>query len=77
MKSVLSKSFVILMVLAVIVAALPSAFAQDATSFRKTFELTVPATEGAFAGVDPSGQTVTWWHNHSGAREERLAELIA
>ncbi|MCQ3932104.1 MAG: hypothetical protein DPW16_16760 [Chloroflexi bacterium] len=76
-KSVLSKSFVILMVLAVIVAALPSAFAQDASSFRKTFELTVPATEGAFAGVDPSGQTVTWWHNHSGAREERLAELIA
>jgi multiple sugar transport system substrate-binding protein/sn-glycerol 3-phosphate transport system substrate-binding protein len=36
-----------------------------------------PATEGALAGVDPRGQTVVWWHNHSGSREEGLAGLIA
>jgi multiple sugar transport system substrate-binding protein/sn-glycerol 3-phosphate transport system substrate-binding protein len=36
-----------------------------------------PATEGALAGVDPRGQTVVWWHNHSGSREEGLATLIA
>ncbi|MBI5929142.1 MAG: ABC transporter substrate-binding protein [Chloroflexi bacterium] len=77
MKSVLSKSFVLLIVLAVLVAVLPSAAAQDSSAFRKTFELTVPATDGAFAGVDPSGQTVTWWHNHSNAREERVNELVA
>jgi multiple sugar transport system substrate-binding protein len=35
-----------------------------------------PATDGELAGVDPSGQTVVWWHNHSGVREERLAEII-
>ena len=29
-----------------------------------------PAAEGAYAGVDPSGQTVVWWHQHSGSREE-------
>lgn len=36
-----------------------------------------PATEGPLAGVDPRGQTVVWWHQHSGSREEGLAELIA
>jgi ABC-type glycerol-3-phosphate transport system substrate-binding protein len=35
-----------------------------------------PAAEGEFAGVDPRGQTVVWWHNHSGSREELLLPLI-
>ena len=35
-----------------------------------------PATEGAYAGVDPSGQTVVWWHNHTGARDEALKVLM-
>ena len=34
------------------------------------------AGEGAYAGVDPSGQTVVWWHQHSGSREEKLLPLI-
>jgi len=52
--------------------------AQDNSGFVKTFDLpTEPATEGPLAGVDPSGQTVVWWHQHSGAREEFLAGLIA
>src|SRR5690606_29790787 len=34
------------------------------------------ATDGELAGVDPSGQTVVWWHNHSGSREEGLKGLI-
>jgi multiple sugar transport system substrate-binding protein/sn-glycerol 3-phosphate transport system substrate-binding protein len=46
--------------------------------FVKTFDLpTEPATEGPLAGVDPSGQTVAWWHNHSGGREEQLNDMIA
>jgi len=36
-----------------------------------------PATEGPLAGVDPRGQKVVWWHNHSGSREEKLLPLIA
>jgi multiple sugar transport system substrate-binding protein/sn-glycerol 3-phosphate transport system substrate-binding protein len=36
-----------------------------------------PAKEGPFAGVDPRGQTVIWWHNHSGGREELLQGMIA
>ncbi len=35
-----------------------------------------PATEGALAGVDPSGQTIVWWHQHSGSREEGLLPMI-
>lgn len=36
-----------------------------------------PATEGPLAGVDPRGQTIVWWHNHSGSREEGLIEMVA
>lgn len=36
-----------------------------------------PATEGELAGVDPRGQTIVWWHNHTGSRNEQLSELIA
>ncbi len=35
-----------------------------------------PAADGELAGIDPSGQTVVWWHNHSGSREERLQVII-
>ncbi|MCD6284880.1 MAG: extracellular solute-binding protein [Anaerolineae bacterium] len=35
-----------------------------------------PATDGPLAGIDPRGQTVTWWHNHSGSREEGLLGMI-
>ena len=42
-----------------------------------TPEPCAPATEGALAGVDPRGQTVVWWHNNSGARQEGLKKLVA
>lgn len=35
-----------------------------------------PATDGELAGIDPSGETVVWWHNHSGVREERLQVIV-
>lgn len=35
-----------------------------------------PATDGEYKGVDPSGQTVVWWHNHTGAREQKLKVLV-
>lgn len=39
-------------------------------------EVCAPATEGELAGVDPRGQTVVWWHNHSGSREEKLQVIV-
>lgn len=35
-----------------------------------------PATDGPLAGVDPRGQTIVWWHNHRGSREEQLLGLL-
>jgi multiple sugar transport system substrate-binding protein/sn-glycerol 3-phosphate transport system substrate-binding protein len=35
-----------------------------------------PSKYGALAGVDPRGQTVTWWHQHSGSREEDLMVMV-
>lgn len=74
----MKKLGVLLIVIAMLAlaAAIPTV-AQDDSGFRPTFELQGPATEGALAGIDPSGQTVTFWHQHSGSREERLNELIA
>ena len=36
-----------------------------------------PVADGPLAGVDPRGQTVLWWHNHTGSRDENLAEMVA
>lgn len=36
----------------------------------------VVATEGPWAGVDPTGVEIVWWHNHTGTREEQLNPLI-
>jgi multiple sugar transport system substrate-binding protein/sn-glycerol 3-phosphate transport system substrate-binding protein len=35
-----------------------------------------PATDGPLAGIDPRGQTVTWWHQHSRSREENLIIMV-
>lgn len=36
----------------------------------------VVATDGPLAGIDPSGVSIVWWHNHSGSRQERLLTLV-
>ncbi len=43
---------------------------------EEVMEPCAPASDGPLAGVDPRGQTVVWWHNHSGSREGRLIEII-
>jgi len=46
--------------------------------YVKTFDLpTKPTTDGAYAGVDPSGATVTYWHNQPGNDQKTLEGLIA
>ena len=57
--------------------AVPAAPAAPAAEAPAAPAAEAPAAEGAYAGVDPSGQTVVWWHQHSGSREEGLLELIA
>ena len=40
-------------------------------------EACAPATEGLLSGVDPRGQTLAWWHQHSGSKGEALAALVS
>ncbi|MCB9437750.1 MAG: extracellular solute-binding protein [Anaerolineales bacterium] len=76
MKSAWTKLAIFAVVLSIFVAMVPMTMAQD-DSFRPTFELTGPAADGELAGVDPTGVTFDYWHQHTGAREERLNELVA
>jgi multiple sugar transport system substrate-binding protein len=36
----------------------------------------VVSDSGDFAGIDPSGTSIVWWHNHSDSREEGLATIV-
>jgi hypothetical protein len=49
---------------------------EEPTEEAMAEEPCAPAADGALAGVDPRGQTVVWWHNHSGDREAQLLPLI-
>src|SRR5579871_3533741 len=45
--------------------------------YVKTFALpTKPTTDGAYAGVDPTGATITWWHPHQGARLKAVTDAV-
>ena len=58
--------------------AMPAAPAAEAPAAATEAAAEEAATgEGAYAGVDPTGQTVVWWHQHSGSREENLLLMIA
>lgn len=58
----MSKKFVLLFMLLALLIAVPLV-AQE-------------AEEDPYADVDPSGQTVDYWHQHSGQREEVLQEIV-
>src|ERR1041384_4507335 len=49
--------------------------AQDA--YIKTFDLPAkPTADGAYAGVDPSNQTIIYWHQQPGANQKVLEGLV-
>lgn len=58
-------------------AAAPADEVTEAGEAAEEMEACAPSTEGDLAGVDPRGQTVAWWHNHSDSREEGLLEMVA
>ena len=67
----------LVLALAMLLSLAPIVGAQGG-EFVATFDLPVePAAEGPLAGVDPSDQTVVYWHQHSGDRETALNELVA
>ena len=50
--------------------------APTAAPAEKEEPTAVPEPVDPWADVDPSGQTVTFWHQHSRAREEALNEIV-
>jgi multiple sugar transport system substrate-binding protein/sn-glycerol 3-phosphate transport system substrate-binding protein len=50
--------------------------AEEEAVEEEVMEPCAPSADGGLAGVDPRGQTVVWWHNHSGSREEQMLPLI-
>ena len=66
----------LVLALAMLLSVAPLVGAQGG-EFVKTFDIpTTPASDGPLAGVDPSGQTVVYWHQHSGDRETQLGGMV-
>lgn len=75
MKFKFTKLAALVVIAAVALSIAPIANAQS--GYVKTFDLPkTPTTDGAYKGVDPSGTTIVWWHNHSQDRETALKAII-
>ncbi|MEZ4635865.1 MAG: extracellular solute-binding protein [Caldilineaceae bacterium] len=56
--------------------AVPTPAGQEPTAAEPTAAAMEEPMGESYTDVDPTGQTVVWWHNHSGSREEGLLGLI-
>lgn len=68
--------FVVLALIAAVLFGFASVPATAQGGYIKTFDLQLPVAEGAYKGVDPKGVAITWWHQHTGARETVVKELV-
>lgn len=67
----------LVLALVMLLSVAPMVGAQGGDEFVATFDIpTTPTTEGDLAGIDPSGQTVVYWHQHSGDRETQLMGMV-
>ncbi len=48
----------------------------EAEEVEEEPEVVEPTREDIYADVDPAGQVITFWHQHSRAREEALMEIV-
>ncbi|GAB4573490.1 MAG: hypothetical protein Kow0077_15990 [Anaerolineae bacterium] len=72
-----ARHFAIALALLIIIAPVSSLHAQGGGG-GQTFSLPVkPAEAGPLAGVDPSGQRVVYWHQHTGDRVAVLDAQVA
>ena len=73
-----------LLVAALVLAACPAPAAQAPAAMEEEAPAAeamdegpcAPAADGPLAGIDPRGQTIVWWHQHRGSREEKLAVIV-
>src|SRR5258708_29133076 len=72
-----AKSRIIALVSAVVVVLGLVQNASAQSDYVKTFDLPVkPTTDGAYAGVDPTGATVIFWHPHQGPRLTAITAAV-
>lgn len=57
-------------------AAVEEVTAAEEPAPAEEMEACAPIEDGPLAGVDPRGQSIIWWHQHSGSREEKLLPLV-
>src|SRR5271165_657620 len=65
-----------LVVVVAMLLSIASITSAQAGAYVKTFDLpTKPTTDGAYAGVDPTGAKVTFWHAQSGVNAAAIKSL--
>ncbi len=72
----LAALLIALLALTACVPAGPATDAADDAEMAGEGEMASDEMAG-YAGVDPTDQSIVWWHQHTGAREELLNEIIA
>jgi len=83
-KKLLARLFAILIIVSFVLAACqpqptpePPAEATEPPAAETEAPAEPAAPADPWADVDPSGQTIVYWHQHSRAREEALNEIVA
>ncbi|MBX3063724.1 MAG: extracellular solute-binding protein [Anaerolineae bacterium] len=71
-----TKVVVVLMVVALLLGVANTRTTAQDGAYVKTFDLKLPVADGAYAGIDPSGATVVWWHNHTGTRNDAVQAAV-
>ncbi len=71
------KLAILLVIAAMLVSISGTTVTAQGTDYVKTFDLpTKPTTEGAYAGVDPTGAHVVYWHPHQAARQKATQAAV-
>src|SRR5438128_2718700 len=74
MQQKLSKLLPLLIIATLLLGITGPATAQG--DYVKTFDLKLPVADGVYAGVDPTGAKVVYWHPHQGAREKATKDAV-
>jgi multiple sugar transport system substrate-binding protein/sn-glycerol 3-phosphate transport system substrate-binding protein len=72
----MSRAVALMLALVLIVGFAGTATAQTDNPYVATFQLKLPTADGAYKGIDPTGAKITWWHNHTGVREQFVKTAV-
>jgi ABC-type glycerol-3-phosphate transport system substrate-binding protein len=70
------KVFSLLMAVLMLATVALNSTTVQAAGYVKTMDLALPAKDGVAKDVDLKGVKVVWWHQHTGAREKVVQDLV-